>query len=234
MPCVRTFVLVLALLGCGLAFAQNPEEAASTADSILRDLDAQRRLPSQAQVVPSETKVIVERLPSRPPRDESQLPPSAPWSTVLKMLLWMSAICLVVFLIVDAINRFPEFRRRITGTSTNDDPSEVLPGTSAQADPLSSADTLAAAGCYSEAIHRLLVDLVAMLRRRLDIDIPDGLTSRELMNRMNLDDGGRVAFREIVFRVEHTWFGERAATSADYAAVRERFYLLAGPRKEAA
>lgn len=228
-------MLTFALLCTGSSFAQTAEDVASAADSVLRELAAQRRLPSQARVPPEEPPIVnLRRLPPRPPEDEGKLPPSAPWGTVLKMLLWMGAICSVVFLIAYAMERLPGFRRRIVGSPSEEEAVDIPSGTSAQAEPLSAADALAAAGQYSEAMHRILVDLVAILRKRSDDDVSDGATSRELLHLLRLDERGRSAFREIVFRVEHAWFGDRPATSADYDVVRERFYLVTGSRQEAA
>jgi hypothetical protein len=82
-------------------------------------------------------------------------------------------------------------------------------------------------------MHTILLDTVAILRKRLDAEVSDAFTSRELLKELALDERRQAAFRDIVFRVESTWFGQRSATSVDYTAVRERFHVLSGVGTEA-
>jgi len=88
---------------------------------------------------------------------------------------------------------------------------------------LISADELAAAGRYTEAIHQLLADALATLRRRLDDDLSDALTSREILRAVALQPLQRGALHDMIARVEETWFAQRAAARDDYAAVRRSF-----------
>ena len=92
---------------------------------------------------------------------------------------------------------------------------------------LMTADQLAAEGRYTEAMHQLLHDTVAALRRRLGATIPDALTSREILRALPLQAAERTAFRDMIEHVEQTWFAERRAALDDYHAVRACFAVVA-------
>ena len=61
------------------------------------------------------------------------------------------------------------------------------------------------------------------VRRRLDEQFADSLTSREILRSTRLPSEGREPLREIIARVERTYFGEYAAGPQDYMACREQF-----------
>src|SRR6202035_1479032 len=70
------------------------------------------------------------------------------------------------------------------------------------------ADDLAKQGRFSEAMHALLLQSLADVRRRLDEQFADSLTSREILRSTRLPEPGREPLREIIARVERTYFGE--------------------------
>ena len=76
-------------------------------------------------------------------------------------------------------------------------------------------------------MHMLLLHGLAHLRLRLDQQFSDSLTSREILHSTNLPAAARAALRDVVSRVELTYFGQRPARLADYAACRESFNALA-------
>ncbi len=92
---------------------------------------------------------------------------------------------------------------------------------------LGAADELAAEGRFVEAMHVLLLQGLADIRQGLDEQFADSLTSREILRSTRLSDAGRAALRDIVNRVEWTYFGRHPAASADYAACRASFNALA-------
>ena len=61
----------------------------------------------------------------------------------------------------------------------------------------------------------------------LDEQFADSLTSREILRSTKLSDAGRAALRDIINRVELTYFGQHPAALADYAACRASFNALA-------
>ncbi|HKX10467.1 MAG TPA: hypothetical protein VJN67_19870 [Stellaceae bacterium] len=88
------------------------------------------------------------------------------------------------------------------------------------------ADDLARQGRFGEAMHALLLQSLADVRRRLDEQFADSLTSREILRSTKLPTQGREPLREIIARVERTHFGEYFAGPQDYTACRDRFAEL--------
>ena len=95
-----------------------------------------------------------------------------------------------------------------------------------ETDALAAADRLSREGNFVEAMHVLLLHSLSEIRRQLGERFADSLTSREILRRVPLSEEGRAALRDIVGRVEWTYFGEHPAAAADYEACRERFQFL--------
>lgn len=89
------------------------------------------------------------------------------------------------------------------------------------------ADDLARLGHFAEAMHVLLLHSVGELRRRLGISIAASLTSREILHRVKLSPEGRIAFGDIIDRVEVSWFGAHQPDQGEYLACRRSFEGLA-------
>jgi hypothetical protein len=92
---------------------------------------------------------------------------------------------------------------------------------------LGTADQLAARGLFVDAMHVLLLESLAVIRERLDEHFADSLTSREILSRTRLSESGRLSLRDIIARVEQTYFGDRPATHSDYVFCRSSFNVLA-------
>jgi hypothetical protein len=88
------------------------------------------------------------------------------------------------------------------------------------------ADELAGEGRYVEAMHILLLNALAEIRRRVGEHFADSLTSREILRRANLPGEGRVLLRDLITRVELSYFGAYPAERDDYLACRRSFDLL--------
>lgn len=91
---------------------------------------------------------------------------------------------------------------------------------------LEAADELAARGRFVDAMHVLLLHGLAHIRERLDLQLSDSLTSREILRNRDLPDTARPPLRDVVARVELTYFGLHPAGAADYAACRASFNTL--------
>jgi len=91
---------------------------------------------------------------------------------------------------------------------------------------LAAADELAREGRYAEAMHVLLLRGLADIRARLDEPFADSLTSREILRSPRLPEQARDSLRDVVGRVEWTYFGEYPAGQEDYAACRVSFNAL--------
>jgi hypothetical protein len=89
------------------------------------------------------------------------------------------------------------------------------------------ADELAEQGRFVEAMHVLLLRSLADIRERLGERFADSLTSREILRGARLSDPGRALLRDIIARVEWTYFGEHPAAASDYQACRDSFNALA-------
>ena len=120
----------------------------------------------------------------------------------------------------------PILRAQRGGTWGDDEATPEKGKARAPAAVLGAADELAAAGRFVEAMHVLLLQSLADIRARLDEQFADSLTSREILRSTKLTDAGRAALRDIVGRVEWTYFGEYPAALADYEACRASFNAL--------
>jgi hypothetical protein len=113
------------------------------------------------------------------------------------------------------------------GGAWGDDEADALQaGPRAPEVALGAADELAAQGRFVEAMHVLLLQALAAIRRRLDEEFADSLTSREILRSKQLSDALRRPLREVVARVEWTYFGEHPAARDDYLACRASFGAL--------
>jgi hypothetical protein len=171
------------------------------AEQVIRRLDLQSKLPTE---------------PERP-RMTLQLPPEVLWVVI--------AVALVVLLYTFR-DMLPFWRRGLRGGWGADD---SAPDDATGQRPevvLGAADELARDGRYVEAMHVLLLQALAEMRRRLG-EFADSLTSREILRHARLSPAGAGALRDIVERVERTHFGLRPAAEADYQACRASFGALA-------
>jgi hypothetical protein len=189
-------------LVCLPAAAQSPQDVQKTAEQVIKRLDLQTVLPREPEK----------------PTFTIKLPPEVLWLVVA------IAIGVLLYAFRDMI---PLLRWGRGGAWTADDevPGEVE--ARAPAVVLGAADELAAEGRYVEAMHVLLLQGLADIRARLDEQFADSLTSREILRSTKLSDAGRGSLRDIINRVEWTYFGEHPAALPDYVACRASFNALA-------
>ncbi|MDR3077139.1 MAG: hypothetical protein LBV15_00045 [Planctomycetota bacterium] len=91
---------------------------------------------------------------------------------------------------------------------------------------LDEADRLAGEGDFAGAMHALLLRSLEELRRRLDLSLAASLTSREILRRVSLDSDGRLAFGDIVGRVEKSHFGSHWPGAEEYRDCRRSYEAL--------
>ena len=192
-------VTALALLGVHVA-AQSPQDVQQLADQAIRRLDLQTTFP----VVPELPRLF-------------SLPAEVLWIVIGVA----AAVMLYAFRDLIPMLRSPQ----------GDDwmSEEAFGGGGKAGSPaaaLGAADELAAAGRFVEAMHVLLLQGLAAIRSGLDEEFADSLTSREILRRARLPDPGRTSLRDIVSRVELTYFGQYPAALADYEACRASFNTL--------
>jgi hypothetical protein len=197
-----TGCLLFAILICLPVAAQTPQEIQKTAEQAIHRLDLQTELPHQPE----------------PPQFSIKLPSE---------VLWVVIALAIGFLLYAFRDALPVWWRRQDGTWTGDD---IVTGDAqarAPAAVLGAADDLAAQGRFVDAMHVLLLQGLADIRARLDEKFADSLTSREILRSTKLSAAGRSSLRDIVNRVEWTYFGEHPANQADYVACRASFNALA-------
>ena len=182
-----------------LAAPQTERDPQSAAQEAIRRLDLQTEITRQPE-------------PFR-----IKLPPEMLW------LVIALALGVVLYSFRDMV---PFLRSRGTESWAEQ---EELAADIARRDPtvvLAAADELAREGRYAEAMHVLLLRCLADIRARLDEPFADSLTSREILRSTRLPDNARDSLRDVVGRVEWTYFGEYPAGQDDYAACRTSFNAL--------
>jgi hypothetical protein len=147
-----------------------------------------------------------------------QLPPE---------VLWLVVIVGVGVLLYAFRDMIPALRVGRDGAWADEEAGSAELPTQPPAIALGAADALAAQGHFAEAMHVLLLHALAVIRRRLDEPFADSMTSREILRSRQLPDGLRAPLREVVSRVEWSYFGEHPAARDDYAACRTSFATLA-------
>ncbi|HXF86731.1 MAG TPA: DUF4129 domain-containing protein [Xanthobacteraceae bacterium] len=190
----------LALVLSGIASAA--QDARQLAERTIRRLDLQTELPRGAE--PDSLRLA--------------LPAELLWAVIV------IALAVLLYAFRDMIPMLGLGRRPTWSGDAGD------AGDAASRAPevtLVRADELAARGKFVEAMHALLLQSLAYMRERLNEQFADSLTSREILARAPLPPEGRTSLRDIVARVEWTYFGEREATRADYEACRASFSALA-------
>jgi len=190
----------LAILSPALAETQTPAETQQAAADAARRLDLQTELPRDLEV--------------EPPSGHFTLPAELFW------LVLIGGVALILYSLRDEIPLWRWSARR--GWTEGDAGAAALESTAPEA-VAAAADDLARQGRFSEAMHALLLQGLADVRKRLDEQFADSLTSREILRSTRLPERGREPLREIIARVERTYFGEYSAGPQDYAACRARF-----------
>jgi len=194
--------------------ARAAADAQQAAAEAIRQLDLQTELPQG----PESSTEFLWRLFSW----HFDLPE---WTSII---LWVAVLCAVsylayLFLIHARGDLFARWRLAQQGQEGTE--GGAL-GPRAAAEVMMTADELARQGRFVEAMHTLLLQSLADMRQRLGEQFADSLTSREILRSSRLPDRGRASLREIIARVEWTYFGDHPAGPSDYQACREKFSEL--------
>jgi hypothetical protein len=201
---------MLLTIGAAPARAADPSatDPGQVAIEVARDGDIQTELPTAA--------------PLPPPSAIELNPPMS----VLDIALWIAVLCgagVIAYFISDILPKGGLARRSRWGAA--DDPAGTAGPRSGEAAQIA-ADQLAQQGRFVEAIHVLLLQSLAEVRRRLDLRFADSLTSREIVRRAGLPNRAEQALSDIVERVERAYFGTHPTGAEDYQACRERYEVL--------
>jgi hypothetical protein len=198
--CCILFALILAFFASPLA-AQNQDPRALAGEAIRR-LGLQTELPRDPEQKPFQI----------------QLPPEALW------LVAAVGLALLLYMFRDMLPALGFISRGDVEAGE-----EGIGGTVAKPPEqvLAAADDLARQGRFVDAMHVLLLQGLADIRRHLGEQFADSLTSREILRSTKLSEAGREPLRDIVRRVEWTYFGKHPAEREDYLACRASFDALA-------
>jgi hypothetical protein len=142
--------------------------------------------------------------------------PLGPLELLVRLLLWTALAVLAVLAVLWLARRLAAPPRDVE-----------LPAEGAAAPveiPIASAEALAAAGRWAEAIHSLLLETLSALARAARI--APSLTSREILQRVALPTEAREALSGLVLAVELSRFGGAPAGEADYRACLSRFHAF--------
>lgn len=139
--------------------------------------------------------------------------PLGPFELLVRILFWTALAILVLLAISWLVRKLRAAPRDVELAP------EAAPGP--MEIPIESAERLAAAGRFAEAIHSLLLETLSALARAARI--APSLTSREILGRVALPAPARDALSGLVLAVEISRFGGAPAGEADYRACRERF-----------
>jgi hypothetical protein len=194
--------LLALFLFCGPLPAQTPQEVQKTAEQVIRKLDLQTTLPREP-----ERQRFTFRMPGE--------------------VLWLVVIVGLGVLIYAFRDYIPIWRWGQGGAWNSEETTDGGGEARAPAAVLGAADDLAAEGRFVEAMHVLLLQSLADIRAGLDEQFADSLTSREILrSSTKLSEAGRASLRDIINRVEWTYFGEHPAALPDYEACRASFNAL--------
>ena len=208
---------IAALLLAGPAGAQEHQDVQALAEQAIHRLDLQTKgLADQAiHKLDLQTELRREAEPQEP--YQLKLPPET---------VWIAVIVSVVILLYAFRDMIPVLRAGRSGTWAEDATAALQTGPRPPEVALEAADELAAQGRFVEAMHVLLLQALADIRRRLHEEFADSMTSREILRSRQVSDTLRRPLRDVISRVEWTYFGGHPAVRNDYLACRTSFSAL--------
>jgi hypothetical protein len=202
------------------AAAEQQTTPQTLADQAIHKLDLQTDLLADQAIHRLDLQTV--------PPHEAQEPQELPH--VLRLppeTIWVAIIVGVVIMLYAFRDLIPVLRAGRGGAWSEDEAASLATGPRPPEVVLETADDLAARGRFVEAMHVLLLQALAEIRRRLDEEFADSMTSREILRSRQLSDALRRPLREVINRVEWTYFGGHSADRDDYLACRASFSALA-------
>jgi len=195
--------VLVVTLGVPAGLAQSPSAVEQARAAVIRQPDLQLQLPTGEEDEP-------------PPNRRVRIPEWAFWVVVAGGVLF------ILYHLRDVIPGLAAWRGTDRGWAEEAEEGALL-ATRSPADVLLTADELARAGRYVDAMHVLLLKSLTDIRQRLDEEFADSLTSREILRRARLPAAGATALGEIVLGVERSYFGDHPVGAEDYQACRRHF-----------
>jgi hypothetical protein len=199
------------------AGAQEHQDAQALADQAIHRLDLQTKLLADQAIHKLDLQTELRREEKQEEPYQLTLPPET---------VWIAVIVGVIILLYAFRDMIPVLRAGRSGTWAEDETAALQAGPRAPEVVLDAADELAAQGRFVEAMHVLLLQALADIRRRLREEFADSMTSREILRSRQVSDALRRPLRDVISRVEWTYFGGHPAVRDDYLACRTSFSAL--------
>lgn len=222
------FVVVTALVGALAAAPASAGDVRKHVDSILADDSYQTKLPlpddATGNVPPPVAGKQTSKQSKRKERRarEYDVGGFGYFAQLLMYILMIAGIVALVFWAVSELSGYWKDKPIDDGEGLvgGEDDAVVTR-------PLGDADALARQGKFGEAIHVLLLRTLLELSARLDTPLPDSLTSREILGRVEVPDDARTALSGLITAVEVSHFGEAVPGEPEYQACLQRFQQFA-------
>jgi hypothetical protein len=208
---------IAALLFADPAGAQEHQDAQALAGQAIHRLDLQTKLLADQAIHKLDLQTELRREEKQDEPYQLTLPPET---------VWIAVIVSVIILLYAFRDMIPVLRAGRSGTWAEDETDALQAGPRAPEVVLDAADELAAQGRFVEAMHVLLLQALADIRRRLREEFADSMTSREILRSRQVSDALRRPLRDVISRVEWTYFGGHPAVRDDYLACRASFSAL--------
>ena len=212
---------IAALLSASPAGAQEHHDAQALADQAIHRLDLQTKLLADQAIHKLDLQTELRREEKQQEPYQLKLPPET---------VWIAVIVSVIILLYAFRDMIPVLRAGRSGMWAEDETAALQAGPRAPEVVLDAADELAAQGRFVEAMHVLLLQALADIRRRLREEFADSMTSREILRSRQVSDALRRPLRDVISRVEWTYFGGHPAVRADHLACRTSFSALVEAR----
>ena len=210
-------VVALALAAAAIAAPAGDQKVRDAGSSVYSWAGYQRELPGEQE----------------PPKPQ---PPPRLWFIDLGPFVNYLLIGLVVVVLVILVLRLMSGEWSLRHWAEPPAAEQQAPGTARHEqlrERLQSADREAVSGDWASAIHILLLTSIDLLRRRVGQDVPDAMTSRELVGETRQPIETREDFAALVAAAELCHFGGRAADRSLYERCRGHYERLWGMAPEA-
>ena len=137
---------------------------------------------------------------------------------VIEIFFWIVAAVVVAFLLRWLVGEW-RYRRRTPAKEKADFDETPVPGLG----PLPDPEAFAGGGDFAAAVRALLLHAQQVLVQRRKFDLRAALTSREILNRAEINDRAEEELRGLVLAVEVSHFGGAEVERLDYDRCRERY-----------
>jgi len=205
-----------------LAWPAAADDLSQTLERLYADGGYQSEIPVPEEM--PEQAPATEDLASPPdlPAADQPDPPPPSRTGLVELIGYAIGALILAFAIYILIGSLTGLRLR-----RGDQHAEARDGTEGAAEPedagggLLEADQLARDGRHSEAIHMLLLAVVAALRNNKSERLGVSVTVREIVKRTSLAGDAIAALRTLALTAELTHFGGRTASSGRFEECRE-------------